>query len=196
MAKEMTAAERVMAAYSGRVKNPKRVSAGAKGFLGKVAAMTLDLQHGVPYVGKSWTDTSAGAAVGAMGSGAEGMVFSESDAEGAFTGGKNIQGNIGKSFKDLIKKYPALASFAGIIFAQYLASSAANTYNDVASSGIETAGLQAQGDAMTPESFYNRQMLPQAQEQERIMQALLMGKIAGGGVLGPSLAKGEYSIGG
>jgi hypothetical protein len=61
--------------------------------------------------------------------------------------------------------------------------------------GVESDALQQQADLMTPEYYYNRAAFPEAQEQERESRAAVMARLSSGGVLGPALAKGEYSIG-
>jgi len=126
---------------------------------------------------------------------AEGAI-SGAGAEGAFTGGKSTAGAMGNSFKELISKHPNIASIAGMIFAQYLASSGANLYHDVRSTGLQAKGMQAQTDLINPQNVYNQMALPGAQEHERMLRSAAIGHLAGGGVLGPSLAQGEYSIGG
>jgi short subunit dehydrogenase-like uncharacterized protein len=61
--------------------------------------------------------------------------------------------------------------------------------------GIQREAIQAEAAMRTPESLYYQAALPQAQEEERVARQALMAQLSGG-VLGPSLARGETIVGG
>lgn len=60
---------------------------------------------------------------------------------------------------------------------------------------IQIEGMRQQAESMTPENLYYQAALPQAQEEESMARQALLTQLSGG-VLGPSLAKGERMIGG
>jgi len=69
-------------------------------------------------------------------------------------------------------------------------------YEEESKANLEEEIMQGQMEMITPESFYQQAMLPRLQQQEAGVKQAVLGRLASGGVLGPSLAKGEYSIGG
>lgn len=60
---------------------------------------------------------------------------------------------------------------------------------------LQQEAIQSQGRSVTPESLYYQAALPQAQLEESEARQSLMSHLSGG-VLGPSLARGERLIGG
>lgn len=60
---------------------------------------------------------------------------------------------------------------------------------------VQREAIRAQGASMTPENLYYQAALPQAQEEEDMARQALFSHLSGG-VIGPSLAKGERLIGG
>jgi len=60
---------------------------------------------------------------------------------------------------------------------------------------IQVEGMRQQAESMTPENLYYQAALPQAQEEESMARQALLTQLSGG-VIGPSLAKGERMIGG
>jgi len=55
--------------------------------------------------------------------------------------------------------------------------------------------IESREDVLTPQHFYLQSALPEAQERERGLRQAVVGRLATGGVLGPSLARGETMIG-
>lgn len=60
---------------------------------------------------------------------------------------------------------------------------------------IQKASLRSQAEMVTPESLYYQAALPQAQQEESMALQALTAQLTGG-VLGPTLARGERMIGG
>ena len=60
---------------------------------------------------------------------------------------------------------------------------------------IESEGLTRRAEMATPDNLYMQAALPQAQREEEMARTALLNQISGG-VLGPSLARGERRIGG
>lgn len=61
--------------------------------------------------------------------------------------------------------------------------------------GIQREGLQQQAEMTTPENLYYQAALPQAKEEETMARSALLAQLSGG-VIGPTLARGERLIGG
>jgi len=75
----------------------------------------------------------------------------------------------------------------------WLAQKYLNTRNKSKMRDIEIEGMQGQAEAMSPENLYYQASLPQAQQEEESARQALMSQIMGG-VIGPSLARGETQI--
>jgi hypothetical protein len=67
--------------------------------------------------------------------------------------------------------------------------------NKSADIGVQKEAIQAQASMATPENMYYQAAMPQAQEEEAQARQALFAQLSGG-ILGPSLAKGERMIGG
>ena len=77
----------------------------------------------------------------------------------------------------------------------WLAQKILDTVNQMQDVGVQRAGLRSRAELVTPQSLYAQAALPRAQEEETMARTALFSQLSGG-VLGPSLAKGEYMIGG
>jgi len=60
---------------------------------------------------------------------------------------------------------------------------------------IQIQGMRGGAEASSPENLYYQASLPQAQQEEEMARSALLSQLSGG-VIGPSLAKGERMIGG
>lgn len=60
---------------------------------------------------------------------------------------------------------------------------------------LQREAIASQGRMATPEGLYYQAALPQAQAEEEQARQALFGQLSGG-ILGPSLARGETQIGG
>ena len=90
---------------------------------------------------------------------------------------------------------PMLKS-AGIgIFATWLLNKILQTKHQSGMRDIQRQGLRSQAEMVTPENIYFQAAQPQAEREETMAHQALMEHLSGG-VLGPSLAKGEYLVGG
>ena len=90
---------------------------------------------------------------------------------------------------------PGVKQAAGGIFAYWLLNKLMQTGHEVGMRGIQKASLRNQAEMATPENLYYQAAQPAAQEEESMARQALFSQLSGG-VLGPSLAKGEYMIGG
>ena len=164
-------AKKIMQKFASRTKNPRRVTAGSFGQFGK---------------------TGGGAAAGAGGSGPSGATWGAAKIGAEMSIPQQIKDQINKVFTNKqIQKYGGIV---GIVFA--LSQMARGAVGGGMEHFEEMDLMEQQADLITPESYYQRAMLPQLQEQERGAKQAVLGRLASGGVLGPSLASGEYSIGG
>lgn len=59
--------------------------------------------------------------------------------------------------------------------------------------GIQREGLERQSALATPENLFYQAALPQAQQEEQMARTALLTQLSGG-VIGPSLARGERRI--
>lgn len=89
---------------------------------------------------------------------------------------------------------PGVKQAAGSLFAYWLLNKLMQTHHERGMRGIQRAGLRSQAEMITPESLYFQAAQPQAQAEESMARTALFSQLSGG-VLGPSLAKGEYQIG-
>ncbi|KKL10486.1 hypothetical protein LCGC14_2555320 [marine sediment metagenome] len=81
------------------------------------------------------------------------------------------------------------------IFLTWLLNKVLQTGHETGMRNIQKEGLRSQAEMVTPENLYFQAAQPQAQEEESMARQALFTQLSGG-VLGPSLAKGEYMIGG
>ena len=168
--KESAAAQRILAAFAGVNKNPNRVTAGSFG-----------------GTARNWTSgVSAGGVKGAGGGGQTAFNAAEKSVPPEVK--KKIMSFFGK------KSVQAAGGVASILL--MLSQFGRGVSGDLQTSEMEAEFMGRQADLITPEAYYQQAMLPQLQEQERGAKQAVLGRLASGGVLGPSLAKGEYSIGG
>lgn len=108
---------------------------------------------------------------------------------GVPTGG-GIAGGIGS----LLAK-PGIKGAGAGIFATWLLDKILQTGHETGLRNIQREGLRSQAELITPENLYFQAAQPQAQEEESQARQALFAQLSGG-ILGPQLAKGEYSIGG
>jgi hypothetical protein len=90
---------------------------------------------------------------------------------------------------------PGIKGVGAGIFATWLLNKILQTTHETKMRGIQREGLRSQAEMITPESLYFQAAQPAAQEEESMARQALFQQLSGG-VLGPSLAKGEYMIGG
>lgn len=89
---------------------------------------------------------------------------------------------------------PGIKGLGAGIFATWLLNKILQTGHETGMRNIRRAGLRSQAEMVTPENLYFQAAQPQAQAEETMAQQALFQQLSGG-VLGPSLAKGEYLIG-
>lgn len=90
---------------------------------------------------------------------------------------------------------PGVKGLGAGVFATWLLNKILQTGHETSMRGIQRASLREQGEMITPESLYFQAAQPTAQAEESQARTALFQQLSGG-VLGPSLAKGEYLIGG
>jgi len=106
------------------------------------------------------------------------------------TGGAGGGGKVG----GLLAR-PGIKGLGAGVFATWLLNKLLQTGHETGMRNIQREGLRSQAEMMTPENLYFQAAQPEAQEEERMARTALFSQLSGG-VLGPSLAKGEYMIGG
>ena len=84
---------------------------------------------------------------------------------------------------------------AGSILGFLLLNKLLEARNQAAERGVQSEGLQAQADLATPENLYYAAAQPQARQEAEQARQALFAQVTGG-VIGPSLARGERRIGG
>lgn len=89
---------------------------------------------------------------------------------------------------------PGIKGMGAGIFATWLLNKILQTGHETGMRNIQRAGLRSQAEMVTPENLYYQAAQPQAEAEETMARTALMTHLTGG-VLGPSLAKGEYMIG-
>ena len=99
------------------------------------------------------------------------------------------------SWLDKLSANPKVKGAAGGLFAYWLLNKLMQTGHEAGMRGIQKASLRSQAEMATPENLYYQAAQPAAQEEESMARQALYSQLSGG-VLGPSLAKGEYMIGG
>lgn len=90
---------------------------------------------------------------------------------------------------------PGVKGIGAGVFMTWLLNKVLQTTHETKMRGIQKAGLREQGEMITPENLYFQAAQPQAQAEESMARTALFSQLSGG-VLGPSLAKGEMMIGG
>lgn len=90
---------------------------------------------------------------------------------------------------------PGIKGVGAGIFATWLLNKIMQTRHQTGMRAIQREGLRSQAEMITPESLYFQAAQPQVQQEESMARQALFSQLSGG-VLGPSLAKGEYMIGG
>lgn len=90
---------------------------------------------------------------------------------------------------------PGIKGMGAGIFATWLLNKIMQTRHQTGMREIQREGLRSQAEMITPESLYFQAAQPGAQQEESMARQALFSQLSGG-VLGPSLAKGEYMIGG
>ena len=90
---------------------------------------------------------------------------------------------------------PGVKQAAGGLFAYWLMNKLMQAGHEKGMRSIQRESLASQAEMVTPESLYYQAAQPTAQREEAFAHQALMQQLTGG-VIGPSLAKGEYQIGG
>ena len=83
----------------------------------------------------------------------------------------------------------------GALFASWLLNKIMESGHETGMRNLQQEGLRRQGELATPENLYYQAAQPQAHEEEAQARQALYTQMAGG-VIGPQLAQGEFSIGG
>ena len=115
--------------------------------------------------------------------------------------GTEAGASIGKNptgIKEMMKgglNNPMLKSAGMGIFGTWLLQKILQTKHESGMRDIQREGLRSQAEMITPENIYMQAAQPAAQEEESMARMAFMQQLSGG-VIGPSLAKGEYQIGG
>lgn len=126
----------------------------------------------------------------------DGLPYEELFAEpvtGMAGAGGRVRGAAGGAAGLLAR--PGVKGMGAGIFATWLLNKILQTTHETGMRGIQRAGLREQAEMVTPENLYFQAAQPQAQAEETMARTALFQQLSGG-VLGPSLAKGEYMIGG
>ncbi len=82
----------------------------------------------------------------------------------------------------------------GSLLAMFVADKLSGEYHQSKLRGIESERMTRQAEMTTPENLILQASLPQAQQEEEMARSALLSQISGG-VLGPTLARGERRIG-
>jgi len=109
---------------------------------------------------------------------------------GVPTGDVGFMGKIQKGMGSPMAKGVGLS-----IFADWLMNQVMQGVHGQGMRNIQKEGLRSQAEMITPESLYMQAAQPQALEEESMARQALFQHLSGG-VIGPSLAKGEMMIGG
>ncbi len=89
---------------------------------------------------------------------------------------------------------PEVKGLGAGVFVTWLLNKILQTTHETKMRGIQQEGLRSQGEMITPENLYFQAAQPTAQAEETQARTALFSQLSGG-ILGPSLAKGEYMIG-
>ncbi len=90
---------------------------------------------------------------------------------------------------------PGVKGAGAGVFATWLLNKILQTGHETGMRNIQREGLRSQAELVTPENLYYQAAQPAAQAEETQAREALFAQLSGG-VLGPQLAKGEFSIGG
>lgn len=90
---------------------------------------------------------------------------------------------------------PGVKGAGAAMFATWLLDKILKTGHETGMRNIQREGLKSQAELATPENLYYQAAQPAAQAEETQAREALFAQLSGG-VLGPQLAKGEFSIGG
>ncbi len=90
---------------------------------------------------------------------------------------------------------PGVKGAAGSMFMFWLLNKLMQSGHEKGMRSIQRESLASQADMVTPENIYYQAAQPTAQREEAFAHQALMQQLTGG-VIGPSLAKGEFQIGG
>ena len=90
---------------------------------------------------------------------------------------------------------PGIKGAGAGVFATWLLNKILQTKHETGMRNIQREGLRSQAEMVTPENLYFQAAQPQAQQEESMARTAMLNQLSGG-VLGPTLAKGEYLIGG
>lgn len=90
---------------------------------------------------------------------------------------------------------PGVRGIGAGIFATWLLNKLMQTGHEFGMRNIQREGLRSQAEMVTPENLYYQAAQPQASEEESMARQAFVQQLTGG-ILGPSLAKGEHQIGG
>ena len=114
--------------------------------------------------------------------------------EEMFVGPEAKAGGAAGGLGGLLAK-PGIKGLGAGVFATWLLNKILQTGHETGMRYIQREGLRSQAEMVTPENLYMQAAQPQAQEEESMARQALYSQLSGG-VLGRSLAKGEYMIGG
>ena len=99
-----------------------------------------------------------------------------------------------KGLTEGIAKNPAVKRGVGSLLGWMALNAFLEANSQRAERSIRRKALRAQEGGMTPEDLYYQAALPAAQMEEKTARQALFAQISGG-VLGPSLARGERILG-
>lgn len=90
---------------------------------------------------------------------------------------------------------PGVKTGAGSMFLWMALRGVLDAINQRAERGIQREAIRGQRELATPENLYYQAALPSARAEEETARQALFAQLSGG-VIGPSLAKGERIVGG
>jgi hypothetical protein len=111
-------------------------------------------------------------------------------------GATGVAGVSGIASKGLFSKMKGVAkanlpSLIGMLLLDRILS----VRNAAKDRGLQMEAIKKQSEMVSPENLYYQAALPQAQQEEEMARNALLTQLTGG-VIGPTLAKGERLIGG
>jgi hypothetical protein len=101
--------------------------------------------------------------------------------------------SLGERFSAFLKK-PRVKAGIGTLIGWMALNKILNEINQAKGRGLQKQAIRSQAAAASPENLYYEAALPSAQAEEEQARQLLFSQILGG-VVGPSLARGEKLIG-
>ena len=110
--------------------------------------------------------------------------------------GKVKEASFGSKLWTQLQKPGAQLSIAAMLMINSLVNKTGEAYSESRQAGLQSDMIASQANTATSESFYTQAALGQAQSEEQSAYGAVLQGLSSGGVLGPSLAQGEYSIGG